>query len=268
MILFGSQGAERLVYMTNIVSICFLHGIKSSRTSLRYVIRIDLLVDNREWYPDGYEALLGYKEASVRVFQCLKVLDSTWKDQLELCEGCITALDDEKDAVDHMVKALDFSEKWIGYQKDIEKARLSIDKICDVIPIKATGAPRQSSAHSSHGRQHEGGDARYASGEEFKWPEAVKFFKSTTTQFHTSMGRMVSNGIKGFDTLLLGPEDPNPGTATSTYPREQGSRVAGYNGAGGGLRDRGRPTRDENPEQTHNAYDQFNMFAVPGAYPH
>ncbi|CAG8756087.1 12048_t:CDS:2, partial [Acaulospora colombiana] len=61
--------------------------------------------DNREWYPDGHEALLGYKEADIRVFQCLKVLNSAWKDQLEFCDNCIRALDDGKDAADQMVKA-------------------------------------------------------------------------------------------------------------------------------------------------------------------
>jgi hypothetical protein len=192
---------------------------------------------------------------------------------MKLCDGCIGALDDEKDAAIYMVKALDFSNEWIEYQKDIEKARLAIDKVCDAVPIKATGAPRPPPTESFQGWQHDRRDFGARGNEQPGWSNPMKMIKSATSQLHFGLlGSAVNNSLNALDAALLGSDYCMVDPPTPDYYRNEGSGTSRYNGAGDPHRDRGhalsQSTEYEGSRQMHNAYDQFNSFHVPGGYPH
>jgi hypothetical protein len=100
-----------------------------------------LCSDDAEWDPDGPTAGKEYRKAIRNIIRCLRELEMIWEDQIEFCNRCTKSLKDEANAADIMVEAFDFSTNWVIHQEDILKSRLDIGKVCDAIPIKATGSP-------------------------------------------------------------------------------------------------------------------------------
>ncbi|PVG04268.1 hypothetical protein CPB86DRAFT_210984 [Serendipita vermifera] len=128
--------------------------------------RINHSEGDAEWNPDGLAAGKRYRKAIRNITRCLQELEMIWKEQIEFCTRCINGLRDEKNTADNTVEALEFSNDWVGYQKDIVEAKLLIGKVCDAIPIKATGSP----LHTSSGYQREMGHGDHDDYRRFRCP--------------------------------------------------------------------------------------------------